>query len=242
MNQRQQNPNSGFGQWITVAIGGMTILSTVVAAIPAFISLNQSRPEVYYQAQEISVLNPDSPDYENLIIVLKQNQIPDSRLTVKVKNIGDGSAEEVKFGLELDGKIHEITTNPSVAANPAWVDLPNQLNDFKGNSGATFAISNLATTKTLTINVTYLSYKSHREDTKIDIFYNGKPAILIDDIENTPKRTVLYEFRYVIYILGGGLILVLVVSTIIVVNQNKDYLEVISKVLELVVQKAFLFR
>ena len=85
--------NDHLGHGITFVLGLLTLLATIGTAIPSFVSLNESRADVYYSRTEASVLNPDTPDYQQLRQVLATNNIPETRLTISLINTGDGPAK-----------------------------------------------------------------------------------------------------------------------------------------------------
>src|ERR1044072_677859 len=223
----QPQRKRGNGQVITLVMGVLTVIATLVAAIPAFLQLGQDRASVYYEFQALSVLNPTSGDVERVKTILQQNNIPDSRAVLKIINTGDGVAKKVKAQVTLEGSIVEVSTDPNLESNPIWVDLPKQLNEFKGKNTATLEVGNLAPTKLLTISIGYNSSGNSTPNIQPQVFFDYRPAIQIENISAAPTNTAYQVLKIPLGILGVGVLLTLIVAAIIVIRRN----EVLSSVL-----------
>lgn len=212
-------------QMLTVVMGVLTFLATVVAAIPAFLQLSQDRPSVYYQLEDVSILTNSDNNTERVKKILRENNIPDSRTTLKVINSGDGAAKQVKLQVTVNGAIIESVIDPNIDSNPIWIDMPKDLNKqldgFKGKSSATLEFVNMAATKLLTISVGYSSAANPPGIAKSEVFFDNKPAIPIKDISAAPQYSLWQAFKMPLLVLIIGLALTVMISVGILLAHNE---------------------
>ena len=52
----------GKGSLVPTLLGILTIAATIAAAIPSFLQLSAGRAKVRYRLEDVSILNPQSPD------------------------------------------------------------------------------------------------------------------------------------------------------------------------------------
>ena len=204
---------------VTTILGVVTVLVTIVSAIPNFMGLYSELPDVYFDRFSSSVIIPQSIGEKRVRKILQSNGIPDSTFRINLINQGNGFAKEVKVAIEVPGQIMALTSVPSSKDEPIWVDVPNL--GFQPNSNKThITLKNMATTKPLRIEVGYWK-ASEEKDELVDVFYDAKPATLVSDVGSIKKWQHLKPFRLPLTILGIGLLVIFLWVIIIVLIENK---------------------
>lgn len=229
-----ETSTNGIGQWVPIVIGIATIVATVFTGIPAFLTLTRDRPDLYYEKSDSSILN-SSEDVSRLTQIreiLKANHIPDSTLTLSLTNTGDTSAKETRIGVNVSGMISDVAIVPARKDKPVWVDLPDDLDSIPGSSAANVTFKNLAPSKVLKVNISYLSSGAPENSTNVDVFFDGKPAGLIPDINHPPTHSLFHDLKIPLIILGVGLAAALVISFLIILAQNKEVLVLLEPLLK----------
>jgi len=214
----EETSNSG-SHTSTTVIAVLTLIAAVVAAVPGFLALNKEHAAIYYAVEASGIQIPDSLDPGNVRKVLSSNGIPSNTFKIELINQGNHQADEVKVSVVVPGEFMTFSSNPKKDENPIWVKLP-EVKLPSNKKSVQFSVSELGTTKPLTLSFGY--QKESDEKPEIQVFYNGNPAELVDSVLTVSPWSPLDVFRMPLYILGGGLILVLVwAAGIVIVNTPK---------------------
>ncbi len=231
--------NSGSGQWISLLIGALTIVATIIAAIPSFIGVTQDRSSVFYQTEVFSILNPGSPDIDRVSAVLRENKIPDSRLTVICMNTGNGAAKELRVRIQVTGDIQEGFTEPVPADQPIWVTPPDSIKPSENGTVLTAKFRDLAPGKPVSISAAYFSSQNTTHPV-IDVFFDGKPATQVKNVRDAPSYTFVGAFRLPLTIFGVGLAFAVLVAAIVILKRNPDLASALAKFLLEILEQSLL--
>jgi hypothetical protein len=182
------------GSKVTGAIGLLGALATLVTAVPAVIQLFIDRPYVYFDVSELSIINPNSPDLSRVRKVLQDNNVSDSIIAVHMKNRGQGPAKEVRLGVSVTGEIRDpIEFVPTPNERPVWVDLPEATPIGLDGKTIRADLRNFAREQTLKATVRYHSAQS-TQPAKVQVYFDGKPAQQVVNVEIAPAQTALSKF------------------------------------------------
>jgi hypothetical protein len=138
----------------------------------------------------------------------KTHNIPSSRIVLQLKNVGNASAEEIKYSMAVPGYIVRYAYTPSKSESPVWVDMPED-RDFGFASTAqslTQVVKNLATNKVLQFTVGY-EPKEKNGNPQIEVYYSGKQAKNVAAISEAPEWNPYRVFILPASILGIGLVI-----------------------------------
>jgi hypothetical protein len=227
----------------TFIIGVIMLILTALALVPAFLSLNTKQAEVFYSLEKSQVGVPSTLDRQKIEKALNSNGIPLSTLELKIINQGNATADVIKVSANLPSDIMSIWTVPSKEDAPIWVDLP----DIKGKNlegNFRYTIKKLNTTKPLSINfglgyaekmpflldferssLAGLKYLKDLdfgfdENSSIQVFYDGIPAVRVDDVAEVPHWSKWEVFKLPAFVLGVGILSVLLWSFLAVLYSN----------------------
>jgi hypothetical protein len=193
---------------VTVLIVIATIASTVITVIPAFLSLNKERPELYYSYKLQRYETPNGIKRELFAEFLKQHSIPTQRLFVQIKNVGNAPVKKVKMCVETSGAIVRYGYTPSQKKVPAWVVIPpdEELGMASGVHRTSQQFSDFAPNRLLIFGIGYEG--ESQDEPKIEIFGDAFEATFVENIDDAKPRSPYRVFLLPAYILGGGLIVV----------------------------------
>ena len=216
------------GQTFAVIIQIVTVLVTVVVAIPAFRQLSQDRPYVYFHADNINFFNNQYESSTKARAILARNGIPDSQYKIQLSNAGEGPAKEVKIDASVPGKIIEINCVPKESDKPIWVEVPTAANlaSFTNQSRCVLQFSNLAPTKVLSVEIGYSAETNGTPS--FQMLYDQKPGIQVESIASAPRITTFHLFKLPLQILGIGTAFTLFVAVIIVASNKKQLVNSLS--------------
>lgn len=206
----------------TTVIAVLTLIAAVIAALPGFFALNKEHAAIYYAVESSGIQIPDSLNPGSVRKVLSSNGIPSNTLNVDLINQGNYQADEVKVSIVVPGKFITFSSKPKNEDNPIWVRLPELQLPLNKNS-IQFSVEQLGTTKPLTLSFGY--QRESDEKPLVQVFYNGNPASLVNSVLSVPSWSPWDVFRIPLYILGGGLILVLIWAAGIVIVSTPKFKE-----------------
>lgn len=185
----------------------LTLIATIIALVPAFLSLNDKQAVVYYSYNTSSISIPLTIDSDLAIETLEKAGIPGSTVELKIINQGNVGADEVKFEIVTPTEILATWTEPTVESVPIWVDIP-KLNTHKNKLRLSSELQNLSTTKPVSV---FVGFKyGNEKQASAAVFFNGQPAIYIDDVSEAHKWSKWNVFILPAYIIGAGFALILV--------------------------------
>lgn len=204
----------------TPVLGIITLIITIIALIPAFLSLNDKEAKIYYSVKISHINIPSTIDANQALSTLERANIPGSTLEISFINQGNAQADSVKFEIEVPKEIMTTWTEPSNKSKHIWVDIPD-LKFSPGDKKLQAEIKDFSTTKPLRVLIGYKH--DPNEKTKVAVFSNGKPSIVTDDINNIPPWSKWKVFYFPGYVFLGGLGLILIWSLIIALIQNPSF-------------------
>ena len=214
-----ENNSSLKYKFSTPLLGLLTLIVTLLALIPAFLSLNDKEASIYYSVKHFNVSITSALDTNLALSALEDAGIPGSTIELTLINQGNKEAESVRIEIQVPDEILAIWSEPSEESMPIWVTIP-KLSFTPGNKIIQETIENLATTKPLRILIgyKYAAYKS-----TITVFSAGRPATRVEDINTVPKWSKWRVFLLPIYIFLGGIGLIIAWGLIVALSQNPSF-------------------
>lgn len=211
------------GHRVILFLGVLTMIATLVAAFPAYQQLTADKPLVRYAVDTSAILNPDSPEYERVREILRDNQVPDSRVIVSVVNNGHGPATEVELRIAATGPIRDITTSPSANENPVGVSLPADLQPIIGNKIASLVFSDLSVAKIVSVSVGYESEVAG--EASVEVVFDGRPAERVSSVVAEEESALWAAIKMPVLILVAGALFTLLVAASTVIRNSPDIAE-----------------
>jgi hypothetical protein len=212
----ENNKESKFG---TSLIAIVTLIVTAIALVPAFLSLNDKKADVFYSAFISQVSIPESLDKNSILQLLQSNGVPGTTLELNLINQGNASANEVKLSITLPSDIIAVWSTPSKSDKPVWVELP-EIDTSNDKRKLRFSVKNLAATLPVTF---YFGYEQLTEgNPNIQVFYDGTPAAKIESVNLVPEWSKWNVFKLPLYILAGGVCLILIWALIVSLYSNPE--------------------
>ncbi len=207
----------------SAVIAAASIIVAIIALIPAFLSLNEEKSELYYSYKAKHYETPEGIDDKLFDDFFTKNNIPRHRLSVQFKNGGNALTKEIKLSVKTPGQIVRYVCTPSKKDNPIWVELPDdkELGFSSGISNIVEKIKNLSPNRLLVFGIAYEG--SSNDNPQIEIFGDGIEAKYISYISAVPKWNRYRVFYLPGYILSGGLALTLIWIVGSVILSNKEY-------------------
>jgi len=230
MENQDNNSKPKFS--FSTIIGFGTLIVTIIALIPAFLSLNKEKPNLYYSYSHQSSETPAFVNETKFKKFLKENNIPSNRFTIKMKNVGNAPAEVIKFSVNVPGVIVRYAYNPSNKENPVWVDVPeNKDFGFESDiSSSSQVVKNLSPNKILTFSVGFEQKDKGFAET--EVFFNGKQAKFAPVISEVPEWSPYKIFILPLTILGIGLGCTILWVTVSILLKNQKIREELVQVLK----------
>ncbi len=214
----EQNGTEKIKHTSTTIIGILTIIVTLIAAIPSFLTLNDEHPKIYYSTAASDIKIPSALNEKDIKTILTDNGIPLNTVSVSLINQGNGAAKSVMVSIKVPGEIVTAWSVPSEADSPIWVKLP-KIAVAQNQDLIVLPLVDLAITKPLIINIGY-NPKSGSETEQVEVFYDGKPAEKVTDVNNVSPWSPWDIFRIPITILISGIIIVLIWAFGVVILNN----------------------
>jgi hypothetical protein len=223
----------------SAALGVLTLLATIAASVPAFLALNKNEPLVYYSVEDKPLPFGNIEAMKEFREFLIQKKIPPDNLQIKLRNVGNAPAKEVKLLVTVPGNVVKWEYNPSKSDTPPWADVPNNSN-FGFNSNMyrkDDKISNLAADNVLALAIGYLG--KSKEAPKIEIYYDGVKANLIADVTKAPKynKYAVFEIPMIIFLVG--IFVTIIWATASILSQNEKYRQALADILKAIAQNLF---
>jgi len=216
-NQANQNTQR-FSFSALIGVG--TLIVTIIALVPAFLSLNKEMPELYYSFSVQKSETPAFIDDLKFKDFLRENNIPKNRISILFRNNGNAPAKEIKFSVKVPGVIIRYEYKPPQQDNPVWVDVPdNKDYGFESSiSSISQTVKKLATNKVLSFSAGYEG--ETKEAPEVEVYCNGKQATFISDLSKAPIWSPYRVFYLPVSILGIGLLCTIlwVIGTILLRN------------------------
>jgi hypothetical protein len=220
-------------------LGVLTLLATIIAAVPAFLTLNKNEPLVYYSVEDKPLPFSNHEAVKEFREFLVQKNIPPDNLEIKLRNVGNAPAKEIKLLVNVPGSLIKWEFRPSKNDTPPWADVPNNINfGFNSNiSQKDEKIGNLAADNTLALKVGYLF--KYKEAPKVEIYYDGVKAKLINDVSKAPKYNQYTVFKIPALILLAGIVITILWATATILLNNDKYRQELAEILKAIVQNLF---
>lgn len=204
-------------------IAVVTLIVSIIAVIPAFLSLNTKKPDVYWSRELRNYKAPEGIKEALFDDFLKKNNIPPFSYSLILKNVGNAPSKIVKFSITLDGHIVRYAFYPSKIENPIWVDVPpNKEFGFNSNlSDIVNSAKNFAPNRLLIFRLDYDSLSSDFPET--EVFFDGIESKYIKDINSLSAWNPYKIFYLPAYIFIGGILLTLLWILISIIITNPVY-------------------
>lgn len=216
-----ENRDRTFSEKIgTPIIALLTLILTILALIPAFLSLNDKEAEIYYSVKASHINIPSKLDTDKAILTLETAGIPGSTLEVSLINQGNTKSESTKFEIEVPDEILAVWSEPSKNQKSIWVNIPNLI-FAAGDKKVQDEIKDFSTTKPLRILVGY-KY-SPNGNPNVTVFSKGQPAVLVNDVNEVPIWSKWRVFYLPGYVFIGGMGLILIWSLIVALIRNPSF-------------------
>ena len=204
-------------------IAVVTLIISIMALVPAFLSLNKEKAALYWSFILSSYEAPEGIDQALFSKFLKDNNIPTNRFSLQIKNCGNAPSEQIKFSVKTEGEIVRWIFNPSQKENPVWVDVPadKELGFKSGVSNTVQIIKNLSANKLVVFGVGYEGVSSKTPE--IEMFSDGVAGNFVSNISEAPVWNPYRVFYLPGYIFVGGLAITLLWILISVILSNPEY-------------------
>ena len=204
-------------------IAAVTLIVSIIAIIPAFLSLNKEKSVVFwsYELREYSA--PEGIESNLFFNFLKKNNIPPFLFSLKLKNCGNIPSKEIKFSVSTQGQIVRYVFNPSQTEKPIWVEVPTdkELGFNSGVSNIVQTVQNLAPNRLLIFGLGYESQKTAPPE--IEVFSDGTECVYVSDISSVTPWNPYKVFYLPGYILAGGVGITLLWILFSVILSNPEY-------------------
>lgn len=221
--ESQPQQNKGSVNWLTTSIAVLTLVVSITALVPAFLSLQKTKPKVVYDIELKKIEAPELVDEKLFESFLKENKIPPETLVVRLKNIGKAAAEVTKISVETPSSIVRYGWNPRASSNPIWVEL-DEGKDFGDTVGVEEIKSearSFAPSKLLEFIVGYQNSDSNTPT--VEVFSDGLSAERITDISEAKTESAFRPFILPIAVFGFGFLLTAIVVFIRLLLRSLEY-------------------
>lgn len=186
-----------------------TLLFTIIASIPSFLSLDRKESKVYYSHKTLYCNGIQNIEEDIISGIIKQNNFSPNALILQIINCGNSQAEQIKFSIELPGSAIKYNFIPSLADNPVWVKVAADT-VFGANSGVFNVVKKLEKLAPNRILIFYVTYNDSLVDyPSIELYSDGKAGEYIENILDAPKWNPYSVFYLPGFILGTFLIIIL---------------------------------
>ena len=211
----------------SAVIATATFVVAILALIPAFLSLNKEKPDLYYSYILSHYKAPDGIEEKLFTEFLTKNKISAHRLSLQIKNTGNAPSKVVKLSVETQSSIVRYAYTPSKKDNPVWVVLPDdaELGFDSDISKTDQTFQNLSPNRLLVFGVGYEG--ESQQPPKIEVFGDGIEATFVPDISVVQPWSPYRVFYVPGYILAAGLLLTLFWIIGSVACSNRYYLNFI---------------
>ncbi len=172
---------------ILLILGVLTIIATLITAVPGFLSLKAKHPQITFEARKSQISFPTNTNGLRIKEILDREGIPDASFIVALKNSGDQPAAIVNVSISALGKVIAASSRPSPQDHPPWVNIsdpPIQTN----KTSVTCQLKGMAVGPKLEIEVNYCSIDSGVP--KCEIYADG---ILAQEIAETTQRDKTFD-------------------------------------------------
>lgn len=208
-------------------IAALSLIVAIIALIPAFMSLNKEKADLYYSYVAKHYETPEGIEDKLFDDFLKNNDIPRHRFALQLQNGGNAPVKEIKLSVKTPGPIVRYLFGPSQKEKPVWVEIPEN-KELGFNSGVINIVETLKNLSPNRLVVFVTAYEgSSSNNPQIEIFGDGIEAKYISNISSIPKWNRYSIFYLPGYILLGGLAFTLIWIFGSVVLSNKEYRKLI---------------
>lgn len=208
-------------------VAALSLIVALIALIPAFLSLNKEKADLYYSYVAKHYETPEGIDDKLFDDFLIKNDIPRHRFALQFQNGGNAPVKETKLSVKTLGPIVRYLCNPSQKDKPVWVEVPEN-KELGFNSGVTNIVETIRNLSPNRLVVFVTAFEgSSSNNPQIEIFGDGIEAKYISNISAVPKWNQYRVFYLPAYILLGGLAFTLIWIFGSVVLSNKEYRELI---------------
>lgn len=224
-----------FSSFLTVT----SVVVATIALIPAFLSLNKEKAELYYSYSVAEYKAPEGIDealFENFLVT---NAIPRSNISIRIKNAGNAPCSEIKLAVDLPGSVVRTSFIPSEADNSAWVVVPPDKFIGLGSAEArvTETVKQLAPGKVLTFTV---GYEGAKGKPVVEVYGNALEAAHVEDLASVAEWSASRVFYLPLSILGGGIVIALLWIAGSVIHANPEYRSVFQSVFRSILESFIL--
>lgn len=214
--------------YLSIVLMVLTILATLVTAVPGFLALKKDISIVVYEERDSEMLLVKGVDKEKIKNILIEQNLPDAVTTIKLRNIGNVPAKDVRVSVVVPGEIVAVESIPSEDDKPAWVDFVKEYDKEKDSSRLIYKINNLGVGPTFQIDLSYR--KDSSKWPRWSVFSDGVSAELLASIEtiNEEKNKPLQKSIFVFIV---GLLITILVTVVTKAKANPQFASVMKEFL-----------
>lgn len=203
----EESPSSRRDAIVATTLAVLTIIVTLIVAVPDFLSLKSKAPLVTYAVQSAEISYPPSADKSRIKDLLDKEGIPDATITVTLGNVGEEPAKQVRASLDVPGPILVHKTTPSATDNPAWVNISATYDPSNTPSKITYDLRDMAVGPRMEIAVSYR--KDRRTEPAVAVFCDGKEALPADKAAAAKAaQTKLFSRATRVFVIGAALTII----------------------------------
>jgi len=217
--------------WVSPFIGFFGLLVAIISLVPSFLSLRKDEPLVSYTAKVNQIAVPSGMNFQNVLEILTNNQIPHGKIELQVVNNGEGPAKELKVRIDSKSKITKYSTIPSDTDNPAWVNVGTPtITSTVDSTIAAQSFKSMAVGKILKIEAWFVHKLGPKTEAsnfipsyQLEVYCDGKPAISVNDLSSAPKVTLFSHFKLPLWILGCTFLLAFLIAFLVKLIRDKEF-------------------
>ena len=219
-----------YGKWLNPIVGLLGLIVAIIALVPSFLSLRRNEPKVYFASSLTEIQLPDGMDTSNVLDTLSKNGIPHGLFQIQIINNGEGPVSELKLRIQIAAVKGRYKTVPESTDYPAWIVIqtptvsndPNQMTISQN-------FKDVAVGESLKANVWFehLSPDSllgtDKLLTDVQVYYDGKEGIYVDDISKATKVSWLSHFRIPGIVVGVSFALMLCIAILTKLKNDPSF-------------------
>jgi hypothetical protein len=214
--------------YVTTVIGIMTLLATVIGVIPAVMGMVGNRPRVYYTEAHYGLIVPPGPQGEEIQKLVADKGLADSTLQFALINKGDAKANDVEIGVQINGTMISVITEPPAGSNPVWVQI--SVAPLGSNvRGGRVSLHDLIPGKNVTVSI---QYHSSKPEYTADVVADGHLATKVTDLAAVPTWSPFQAFKLPLEVFAAGLAFSLLAGFGVAVFRNPRLRSQATEVLE----------
>ncbi len=171
--------NSKSDKWIYITLALVTIVATLVPAVPGFLALKIKRSLITFATSASEIAYPPNADVARIKQVLAHEGIADSTYAISLQNVGDQPASTVGILISVPGEIISCKSTPAPKDTVPWITITSTFDPSNNPALVRYELRNMAVSPEVKIDVSYR--RTDFGDPKCQIFADGFKAISVED-------------------------------------------------------------